>query len=71
MNPFAWMKRPKKITLVFYMKSGNRIVTDVTEYSIKNRGDEIVGVQLVPYDKNAGILVQTLALSQIECVSVL
>ena len=73
MNPFTWMKRvkhPKRYTLIFYMKSGNRIVTEVSEFNIKNRGDDITAVSFTPCDPANGLMISTLCLSQIEGVVV-
>ena len=59
--------------LMIYMKSGNVItVRGVSKYTIRNRGDEIVGIT---FEKNwwcqgTGLLLNTLALSQIEAVCV-
>ena len=59
--------------LTIYLKSGNTVVVrGIKTYEIKNRGDDIVGVS---YDrrwwaKRGGLLLKTLALSQIEAVVV-
>lgn len=59
--------------LVIYMKSGNKItVRGVAKYEIQNRGDNIVGVMIEKrwWWLGSGLLVKTLALSQIEAVCV-
>jgi hypothetical protein len=56
--------------LEIFMRSGNKIVIDgVSEYKIKNSGDEITGLTLTQ-DEHATrlLLVKTIALSQIEAV---
>ena len=59
--------------LVIYMKSGNRItVRGVADYEIQNRGDAIVGmtIQRRWWARGSGLLIKTLALSEIEAVCV-
>lgn len=59
-----------KVTV--YMKSGNQLVQRaVRDYSVKNIGDEITGLEIkLHWWGKRTLLVGTVALSQIEAVSV-
>ena len=62
--------------LTFYMKSGNKIVADkVTKFRVENNGNKVTS--LLVEQKTKGIfkcknelLISTIDLSQIECVTV-
>ena len=59
--------------LVIYMKSGNRItVRGVKGYEVQNLGDEIrsITIQKSWWSRRSGLLIKTLALSQIEAICV-
>lgn len=59
-----------KVTI--YMKSGNKLVQrGVKEYSVKHVGDDITGLSVkVHFWARLRVLVGTVALSQIEAVTV-
>lgn len=60
--------------LDIYMKSGNVItIRHIESYEIKNNGDEIVSLMLEKekrfgLTRHAGLVVKTIALTQIEAV---
>lgn len=55
--------------LSIYMKSGNVIeCTHVIDYNVEYRGDDITSLSLEQKFKGSRVIVETLALSQIEAV---
>ena len=62
----------RTITLRLYMKSGNVIEIDrIKDYTIKNEGNAIVGLNLTWKNPRQQLLVKTIDLTQIEAVTVL
>ena len=66
---FSFLPRPKMETLQFFMRSGNSFVIDnVTDWNCKYRGDTIVELSITQHCPRSKLLVQSVALGQIEAI---
>lgn len=66
----SWFNIKRPFSLRIFMRSGNVIEIDgVTDYTIRNEGDEISSLRVAQKPKaSRRLLVSTIALTQIEAV---